>query len=105
MARNNSESGQIVIVQKEEMQKSCWKTAIIMEMITERTALIKICPGGHISRRAVQHLYPLEIESDLGPNQKQLHWIKINITSQERKLWTKPLPWKHPGAANESLSL
>ena len=62
--------GQIVIVHEDELPKSCWKTAIILELISERTAVIKMCPGGHITRRAVQHLYPLEIESDLGPNQE-----------------------------------
>ena len=50
--------GQVVIVQEEETPKTCWKTAIILELISERTALVKMCPGGHITRRATQHLYP-----------------------------------------------
>ena len=79
-----------------------------MEMISERTALIKMCPGGHISRRAVQHLYPLEIESDLGPNQKAitLDKDKNNKSRKEvvdqtttleapRRSKRKPKPLKH----------
>ena len=61
----------MVIVKEEDLPKSCWKTAVILELISERTALIKLCPGGHITRRATQHLYPLEIEPDSDPNLEQ----------------------------------
>ena len=79
-----------------------------MEMISERTALVKMCPGGHVSRRAVQHLYPLEIESDLGPNQKTITWDKAEnnksrkevvdqLTTMEtpRRSKRKPKPLRH----------
>ena len=44
------------------VSRAQWRTARILEMINEQTALVKISPSGLITKRPIQHLYPLEIE-------------------------------------------
>ena len=75
--------GQVVIVQEDETPKSCWKIARIIELISERTAVIKMCPGGHITRRATQHLYPLEIEPELDSSNLVESIAKQNPTDSQ----------------------
>ena len=56
--------GQIVIVHEGELPRAHWKVAKIEELVSERTAVIKTIPGMHVTRRAIQQLYPLEIEDE-----------------------------------------
>ena len=57
--------GQIVIIQEEETSRNQWRLGRIVELLSNRTALVKVSPGGLITRRAIQHLYPLEIEPQI----------------------------------------
>ena len=95
-AKNYPESGTNGYCPRRGNAKILLKTAIIMEMISERTALIKMCPGGHISRRAVQHLYPLEIESDLGPNQKAITLDKAENNKSGKEVVNQPTTMDAP---------
>ena len=62
--------GQVVLVHEEELSRNQWRIARIIELPSERTAVIKVSPGNHITKRAIQHLYPLEIEPELNEWQK-----------------------------------
>ena len=54
--------GQLVLVYGNTRPRTYWKMARILELSSIRTAVIKTIPGGNITSRATQHLYPLEIE-------------------------------------------
>src|SRR6266576_3006609 len=55
--------GQIVIVHDFEKPKNLWRTATILELITNKTAKIQLLEGSKIiTHRALRHLYPLEIK-------------------------------------------
>src|SRR5262249_4332230 len=54
--------GQLVLIYEDELPRSMWKLARIIELPSERTAVLITVPNNNVTRRATCHLYPLEIE-------------------------------------------
>jgi hypothetical protein len=54
--------GQVVIVEDDNLPRSAWSLAIVLEMTSSRTARIRIAPHNIITKRPINKLYPLEIE-------------------------------------------
>ena len=48
----------------DNLPRSHWRMARIRELVSQRSALVEMIPGNFITKRAIQHLFPLEIEPD-----------------------------------------
>jgi hypothetical protein len=61
--------GEIVIVKEDQKPRNTWKLAIVKQLITGRDGVIraaklKTAGGNNYLERAIQHLFPLELECD-----------------------------------------
>ena len=61
--------GEVVIVEEDQKPRNTWKLAIVKQLITgkdgvTRGAKLKTAGGNNYLERAIQHLYPLELQCD-----------------------------------------
>ena len=61
--------GEVVIVKEDQKPRNTWKLAIVKQLITGkdgviRGAKLKTAGGNNYLERAIQHLYPLELQCD-----------------------------------------
>ena len=60
--------GDVIIIKGEEKNRRHWKLGIVAELITSRDDVIrgaKLRAGKSYLERPIQHLYPLELSSDM----------------------------------------
>jgi hypothetical protein len=57
--------GELIIIHDEQLPRSVWKIGRVTEVLNSRTVTLKTIPKGAIIRRAVEHVYPLELGDDM----------------------------------------
>jgi hypothetical protein len=62
--QSQPEIGQTVIIHDENLPRNLWKMGVVVRLESSRTALVKTSAGKEL-RRAVNHLFPLEIEPEV----------------------------------------
>ena len=80
--------GDVMIIKGDEKNKGHWKLGTVKELITGRDGVIrgaKLRAGNATLERAVQHLYPMELQCDdaLGKEDRASQDMKLNAEAKE----------------------
>ena len=77
------EEGDVVLIKDEERNRGKWKIGIVVNLIRGRDGIVraaKLRTGTTHIERAVQHLYPMELECDI---QKEEPATELNPQARE----------------------
>ena len=71
---NYPAKGDVVIIKSDEKNRAQWKLGVVEDLITGRDGVVrgaKLRTPKSVMERAVQHLYPLELNCDIGVENRE----------------------------------